>query len=60
VALRYAAFHCGAASAIVGTAKPANLQRNLTAITRGPLPAEQAHALRQAFVQHDRGWAGLI
>lgn len=60
VALRYAAFHCGAASAIVGTAKPANLQRNLAAIRRGPLPAEQAHELRQAFVQHDRGWAGLI
>jgi len=60
VALRYAAFHCGAASAIVGTAKPANLQRNLAAIARGPLPAEQAQALRETFVRHDQGWAGLI
>src|SRR6202007_1949220 len=55
VALRYAAFHCGAASAIVGTAKPANLWRNLAAVARGPLPTEQAQALREAFVRHDQG-----
>lgn len=59
-ALRYAAFHGGAASAIVGTAKPAHLRRNLQAIARGPLPAAQAQALRRAFTHHDRGWAGLI
>ncbi len=59
-ALRFAAFHTGAASAIVGTAKPANLTRNLAAIARGPLPADQARALREAFVQNDHGWAGQI
>lgn len=60
VALRYAASHCGAASAIVGTAKPANLARNLASIARGPLPADMADTLRQAFVEHDTGWHGLI
>lgn len=60
VALRFAAFHTGAASAIVGTAKPANLRRNLDAVARGPLPAELAVAIREAFRRHDQGWPGLI
>ena len=60
VALRFAAFHTGVASAIVGTAKPANLRRNLDAITRGPLPAELVVAIRAAFDQRGDAWAGLI
>jgi aryl-alcohol dehydrogenase-like predicted oxidoreductase len=60
VALRFAAFHTGAASAIVGTARTASLERNLAAIARGPLPAGQAQALRDAFSGHDAGWPGLI
>jgi aryl-alcohol dehydrogenase-like predicted oxidoreductase len=59
-ALRYAAFHCGAASAIVGTASIARLERNLATIERGPLPAEQAASLRAAFTRNDAGWPGLI
>lgn len=59
-ALRFAVFHTGVASAIVGTAQPANLSRNLAAIARGPLPAAQAQALREAFISHDAGWPGLI
>jgi len=59
-ALRFAAFHTGAASAIVGTAKPANLRRNLDAIGRGPLPAEQVVAIREAFVRQGDAWPGLI
>jgi aryl-alcohol dehydrogenase-like predicted oxidoreductase len=60
IALRYAAFHGGAASAIVGTARLSHLERNIAAIARGPLPGEQADALRQAFVRHGDGWPGLI
>jgi aryl-alcohol dehydrogenase-like predicted oxidoreductase len=61
VALRFAAFHTGAASAIVGTARPANLRRNLDAIARGPLPAELAVAIRTAFDHHGGdAWPGLI
>ena len=60
-ALRFAAFHTGAASAIVGTAKPANLRRNLDALARGPLPAELALAIRSAFQHHGNdSWPGLI
>lgn len=61
VALRFAAFHSGAASAIVGTAKPANLRRNLDAIARGPLPAELVVGIRAAFDHHGGdAWPGLI
>jgi len=60
VALRFAAFHTGAASAIVGTARPANLQRNLGSIARGPLPAELVVAIRAAFDRHGDTWPGLI
>lgn len=59
-ALRFAAFHTGAASAIVGTAKPANLRRNLDAIARGPLPPALARTIRDAFQHHAPGWQGLI
>jgi len=60
VALRFAAFHTGAASAIVGTAKPVNLRRNLDAIARGPLPAELVVMIRAAFDRHGDAWPGLI
>ncbi len=61
VALRFVAFHSGAASAIVGTARPANLQRNLAAVARGPLPADLAVAIREAFQQRGgEAWHGLI
>jgi aryl-alcohol dehydrogenase-like predicted oxidoreductase len=61
LALRFAAFHTGAASAIVGTAKPANLRRNLDSIARGPLPAELVVNIRAAFDRHGgAAWPGLI
>jgi len=59
-ALRFTAFHTGAASAIVGTAKLTHLQHNLQAVARGPLPAEQVVALRAAFARHGEHWRGLI
>lgn len=60
VALRFVAFHTGAASAIVGTAKPQNLRRNLDALARGPLPAALVCALRDAFQPYAEAWPGLI
>ena len=60
VALRFVAFHTGAASAIVGTAKPQHLRRNLDALARGPLPAPLACGLRDAFQRHGEAWPGLI
>ncbi|MCY4744179.1 aldo/keto reductase [Pelomonas sp. UHG3] len=59
-ALRFAAFHTGAASVIVGTATPHNLRRNLEAVAAGPLPAAQALALRDAFTPHAAAWPGVI
>lgn len=59
VALRFVAFHTGAASAIVGTAKPQNLRRNLDTLARGPLPAALACGLRDAFQRHGEAWPGL-
>jgi aryl-alcohol dehydrogenase-like predicted oxidoreductase len=60
VALRFAAFHTGVASAIVGTAKPANLRRNLDAIARGPLAPALAADLRDAFTRQGAEWPGLV
>ena len=60
VALRFVAFHTGAASAIVGTAKPANLRRNLASIERGPLAPALSAALRDAFTRQHAEWPGLI
>ena len=60
VALRFVAFHTGAASAIVGTAKPQNLRRNLDTIERGPLPPALVAAIRDAFSRHGAEWPGLI
>lgn len=60
VALRFVAFHTGVASAIVGTAKPANLRRNLLAIERGPLAPALAAGIRDAFTRQHAEWPGLI
>jgi aryl-alcohol dehydrogenase-like predicted oxidoreductase len=59
VALRFVAFHTGVASAIVGTAQPHNLRRNLDALARGPLAPALAADLRDAFARHGGAWAGL-
>lgn len=60
VALRFVAFHTGVASAIVGTARPQHLRRNLDALARGPLPAPLVCGLRDAFARHGAAWPGLI
>jgi aryl-alcohol dehydrogenase-like predicted oxidoreductase len=60
LALRFAAFVPGVASCIVGTTRMENLQRNLRAVEKGPLPADRVDHIRDAFRRHDHGWDGLI
>jgi aryl-alcohol dehydrogenase-like predicted oxidoreductase len=59
LALRFAAFQPGVHTCIVGTADPGHLRENAAIVARGPLPAEQVAAIRQAFKNHDEDWVGL-
>jgi aryl-alcohol dehydrogenase-like predicted oxidoreductase len=59
LALRFAAFQPGVHACIVGTADPEHLRENAAIIARGPLPADQVAAIRQAFKAHDEDWVGL-
>jgi aryl-alcohol dehydrogenase-like predicted oxidoreductase len=60
LALRFAAFVPGVSTCIVGTSRVENLQRNLRALERGPLPPEVVSGIREAFRSHDAGWDGQI
>lgn len=60
LALRFTAHLPGVSSSIVGTGKLANFRQNLTLVEKGPLPAAQQDLLRQAFVDRQQDWAGLI
>lgn len=60
LALRFAAFSPGVASAIVGTSTLENLQRNVQIVELGPLEPALQHTMRDAFAQHGQRWMGLI
>lgn len=60
LALRFAAFVPGVTSCVVGTTRTENLQRNLRAVEKGPLPADLVDRIRDAFRRHEHGWDGLI
>ncbi|SEL83967.1 Predicted oxidoreductase [Stigmatella aurantiaca] len=60
VALRFTAFTPGVTSCIVGTTRLDNLQRNLRALEKGPLPEAQVERLRGAFQRRGQGWQGLV
>lgn len=60
LALRFGAYLPGVTSCIVGTSKMEHLERNLAAVARGPLPADQAALLRQRFAVAQRDWSGVI
>jgi aryl-alcohol dehydrogenase-like predicted oxidoreductase len=60
LALRFAAFVPGVSTCIVGTSSVENLQRNLRALERGPLPADAIASIREAFQRHGAGWDGQI
>jgi len=60
VALRFTAHLPGVASSIVGTSKLAHFEENLAIMAKGPLPTRDQQLIRQAFLGHDKSWAGLI
>ncbi|WP_243316440.1 aldo/keto reductase [Geothrix paludis] len=60
LALRFAAFHEGVSSCIVGTTKLEHLKVNLRFLEKGPLPADRVDAIRAVFAACDGGWDGQI
>lgn len=60
LALRFAAFQPGVSACIVGTASLDHLRRAVEILGAGPLPADQAEALRRAFREHDQDWVGQV
>ena len=59
LALRFAAYAPGVASAIVGTHKLENLHRNVEIIAQGPLEPALQQAVLDAFARHGQGWSSL-
>ncbi len=60
LAIRFAAFQPGVSTAIVGTRQAAHVRRAAAGVAMGPLPEEQAQAVREAFRRNDRGWVGQV
>lgn len=60
MALRFAAWLPGVGSVIAGTRRLENVQRNLAAVARGPLPEPLQQALLARFAPHAARWPGLI
>lgn len=58
--LRFAAFAPGVSTAIAGTRRIENLEANLRALEKGPLPAATLALLRDTFRRADRGWEGQV
>ena len=56
LALRFSAYAAGVHTAIVGTAQPANLARNVEAAARGPLPADVLAAIDAAWSRVGEDW----
>ncbi|KEF35331.1 aldo/keto reductase [Deinococcus sp. RL] len=59
-ALRFSAFAPGVSSAIVGTARVENLERNAAMVERGPLPAELLARVEAAWAEHGGAWGGEV
>ena len=59
LALRFTAYAPGVHTAIVGTAKLANLKRNVAAVSRGPLPATVLEQITLAWAREGSQWQSL-
>jgi aryl-alcohol dehydrogenase-like predicted oxidoreductase len=57
---RFSAFAPGVSAVLLGTASSTHLAEVAAAVARGPLPAEEAAALRASFARVGRGWAGRV
>ncbi|MGX1159381.1 aryl-alcohol dehydrogenase-like predicted oxidoreductase [Arthrobacter sp. SLBN-100] len=56
-ALRFTAYAPGVHTAIVGTAKLAHLRRNITVVSRGPLPAAALEGIDRAWREVGFDWS---
>ena len=63
IALRFTLSQPGMTTAIVGTTNPANVERNLAVLEKGPLPDDAIAALRAAFQRAEaasgEAWPGM-
>lgn len=59
-ALRFSAFAPGVSSAVVGTARLENLERNARSVEQGPLPAGMLQAIEAAWAEHGGEWDGEV
>lgn len=59
-ALRFAAFHTGAHSLIIGTSKLGHLLANSKLLNAGPLPINIVEYITSRFSPHEQEWSGLI
>jgi len=60
LALRFAAYADGVSTALMGTASAGHLTDACAAVRRGPLDAELASRLADAWQTHGRDWRGVI
>jgi aryl-alcohol dehydrogenase-like predicted oxidoreductase len=60
LALRFSAYADGVDCCIVGGSNIDHIRRNAEAVAKGPLPAEEHTALRDAFRSSARAWRGLV
>jgi aryl-alcohol dehydrogenase-like predicted oxidoreductase len=60
LAIRFAAFAPHVSTALVGTTKSANLEANVRAVERGPLPHETLHEIHAAFERCGASWTGEL
>jgi aryl-alcohol dehydrogenase-like predicted oxidoreductase len=60
VALRFAAYAPGVATAIVGTRSLARLSAHLAAVARGPLPEALQSSLLARWQERGQNWPGMV
>ena len=60
VALRFAAYEDGVDCVIVGGTDPRHVERNVAAVTQGPLEPGLSAAIRTAFARLGTDWRGLV
>lgn len=60
LAIRFAAFAPGVGSALVGTRAPEHLRCAVSAVEKGPLPAEALAEIEARFAPHAADWPGVI
>ncbi len=60
LALRFVAYSPPVSCALIGTANAAHLAANVAAVEAGPLPADVAGAIAEAWGVHGGDWRGIV